>query len=84
MKKIINIEDLRHNKEYDKLLEEFTPIWKKYWDNKEPVLMLSGQMYVSTRLLQLAIIADKDFKFLDKKCKEVIIKELEATIKLLK
>lgn len=38
----------------------------------------------STRLLQLAIIADSDFEMLDKDCKKKIICELKATINMLK
>lgn len=84
MKKIINIKEFKYGQAYEKDFDNFVPIWAEYWKAKDPVTMLYSQMITSTRLLQLAIIADSDLKLLDKTCKNKMIKELEATINMLK
>ena len=64
--------------------ENFLPIWAGFWKEKDPITMLYSQMITSTRLLQLAIMADTDYKLLDRNCKKKIIAELKATIDMLK
>lgn len=81
MNKIINIKEYIIDKNLEKVLEDFIPIWKEYWDDNDDLIF--GQMFVSTRLLQLAVIADEEHKHLDKKCKRAIILELREIIKLL-
>lgn len=84
MGKIIDIKELAYCKSYEKDFEDFVQIWAEYWKEKDPLTLLYRQIMTSTRLLQLAIIADSDFEMLDKDCKKKIICELKATINMLK
>ena len=65
MGKIIDIKELAYSKSYEKDFEDFVQIWAEYWKEKDPLTLLYRQIMTSTRLLQLAIIADSDFEMLE-------------------
>lgn len=84
MKKITKIDEFLFDKETEENFENFIPIWQGYWNDKAPSQMLLGQVITSSRLLQLAIIANMKFDMLDKKQKLIIKKDLESIINQLK
>lgn len=81
--KVVNMKEFAFGKEMENDFEEFLPIWKNFWETKNIVTSLFNQIMTSTQLLLAAIITAKRFKALDKKCKIMIKKELEAIIAML-
>ena len=81
--KVVYMKEFAFGKEMENDFEEFLPIWKNFWETKNIVTSLFNQIMTSSQLLLAAIITAKRFKILDKKCKIMIKKELEAIIAML-
>ncbi|DAA84914.1 TPA: hypothetical protein CPT87_07205 [Candidatus Gastranaerophilales bacterium HUM_5] len=81
--KVVDMKEFAFGKEMENDFEEFLPIWKNFWETKNIVTSLFNQIMTSSQLLLASIITAKRFKALDKKCKIMIKKELEAIIAML-
>ena len=65
MSKVININEYQIDKDIEKDFDDFIPVWEKFWKHKDNLIF--KQILISSRLMQAAIIADKEYKFLDKR-----------------